>query len=158
MKWLPFILRKKTLILNTTKAQRELLQCFVLHKAEFESWLLLQPSSKISFRFYYPTAIDFFFGDYKLFTAYFRKTPQHTVELTEIKISEANFESVRCFSWSPFEETILKFLTTMEEGKKVELFEKRKILFEYENLCSKKTATQDAQSEYAVPLSSILAR
>lgn len=158
MKWLQTIMRKKTLVLTTTKAQRELLECFVLHKAEFENWLLIQPSSKISFRFYYPTAIDFFYGNYKLFTAYFRKNQHDGIELTELKISDANFDSIRCESWTPFEEMMLKFLTTLEENKKVEMLSKRKLLYEYEDLCTKKPASAAEQPDYANTLSSLLTR
>ena len=158
MQLLKKLLKRKTLILSINKHQKELLEIFILNKADFEAWVVLHPLQKIRFQFYYPTAIDFYYSDFKLFTAYFKKTGFDNIELTEVKISEANFDSIRCYSWNPFEEVIIDFLTSLEESKKIALFEKRKLLFEYESLCTQKTGEQEDSKEYLGALSSLLAR
>jgi hypothetical protein len=150
--------KRKTFSLSLKKEQKELLECFIQNKPDFENWVLLHPIQKIRFQFYYPTAIDFYYSDFKLFTAYFKKTDHDNIELTELKISEANFDSIRCFSWSPFEEVMMDFLTSLQESKKIALFEKRKLLFEYEKLCSKKAATQEEAKQYLGTVSSLLPR
>lgn len=150
--------KRKSFSLSLKKEQKELLECFIQNKPDFENWVLLHPQQKIRFQFYYPTAIDFYYSDFKLFTAYFIKTGHDNIELTELKISEANFDSIRCFSWSPFEEVIMDFLTSLHESKKIALFEKRKLLFEYESLCTKKTAVPDESKEYVGSVSNLLPR
>ena len=53
---------------------------------------------------------------------------------------------------------MMNFLTSLQESKKIALFEKRKLLFEYESLCSKKPATNESEKEYAGIGSSLLPR
>lgn len=158
MNWFESIFRRKAFLLTVTKGQKELLEFFIVNKAEFEGWMATHPLSKIRFQFYYPTAIDFYYGDFKLFTAYFKKNKKSEIELMELKMSETNFDSIRCSSWAPFEEVVIEFLTSLEQSKKIALFEKRKVLFEYESLCSKKAAAEEAQKEYLSSVSSLLPR
>ena len=158
MKFLQTFFKRKTLSLSLKKEQKELLECFILNKPEFENWVLLHPQQKIRFQFYYPTAVDFYYSDFKLFTAYFKKTDPDNIELAELKMTEANFDSIRCFSWMPFEEVMMNFLTSLQESKKIALFEKRKLLFEYESLCSKKPATNESEKEYSGMATSLLPR
>lgn len=140
--------KRKAFALTVGKGQKELLEFFVGNKPEFDEWAAQHPQPKVRFQFYYPTAIDFYFGDFKLFTAYFKRNRKDQLELLEMKMSETNFDSIRCASWAPFEEVIIQFLTSLEESKKIALFEKRKVLYEYENLCAKKTGTENASQPY----------
>lgn len=158
MNWIERIFRRKALGVPVTKSQKELLEIFLANKTEFDAWAAKQAQPKISFRFFYPSAIDFYYTEFKLFTAYFKKTAQGTPELTELKMTETNYHVIRCVSWRPFEETILEFLTTLEESKKIALFEKRKMLYEYEALCAKKPAEEGTPAEYAAVANSLLPR
>ena len=148
MNWFKKFFRRKALALTLSKGQKELLEFFVTNKPDFDDWILKHAQPKVRFQFYYPSAIDFYFGDFKLFTAYFTRDRKDQLWLTEMKMSETNFDTIRCASWAPFEEIIIEFLTSLEEGKKIALFEKRKVLYEYENLCAKKASTENASQQY----------
>lgn len=137
------LFRTKILELQVSKAQKELLELLLLNKDDFEHWNLAQPSSKIRFQFFYPSAIDFYYDEFKLFNAFFRKDPKGEIGLFEFKMSEVNYDSIRCSSWVPFETVIIDFLTSLEENKKIALFEKRKTLLEYQSLC---TPTSDGKT------------
>ena len=158
MNLLNIFFKRKTIVLSLKKEQKELLECFIQNKPDFENWVLLHPLQKIRFQFYYPTAIDFYYSDFKLFTAFFKKNDPDIIELSEFKISEANLDSIRCYSWTPFEEVIMEFLTSLQESKKVALFEKRKLLFEYQSLCAKKTIEHEENKDYLGAATSLLAR
>lgn len=100
------------------------------------------------FQFFYPSAVDLPFGDFKLFTAYFKRGRKDRLELLELKRSETNFDTIRCASCAPFEEIIIEFLTALEEDKKVALFEEHKALYEYESLCARKAVTEMNLASY----------
>lgn len=148
--------KTKAFALTTSKAEKELLELFITSKQEYDNWLSSRSESKIRFQFYYPNAIDFYYSDFKLFTAYFKKGRKH-LELMELKMTETNFDSIRCANWRPFEEVILEFITSQQENKKIALFEKRKMLYEYETLCVKQPETENAQKEYGNAVKSQLA-
>lgn len=131
----------KAFAVDTSKSEKELLEFFISNKFEFDAWVEKQNIPRIRFQFFYPTAVDFFFDDFKLFTAYFKKGLLDRLELTEFKMSDTNYNSIRSTNWKPFEEVIIDFLTTLEESKKIELFEKRKSLIDYEFICSGRAAT-----------------
>lgn len=156
MNWIKKFFRTKAFALTVSKAQKELLEFFISNKTDFDSWVATNPQPKARFQFYYPTAIDFFYSDFKLFTAYFKKGRKEGVELMELKMTETNFDTIRCANWRPFEEVILDFLTNLEENKKIALFEKRKVLYEYENICAKKPQAEIQTPEYANGVSSLL--
>jgi hypothetical protein len=128
-----------------SKAQKEILECFLTNKNSFEHWFCFQPETKIKFKFYYPTAVDCYFDDIKLFTAYFKKNHLDQVELQEFKISEDNYRSICSPIWKPFEEVMLQFLHYLNENEKVNLFQKQKSLFEYADICkgAKSTPTSE---------------
>lgn len=136
------LLRIKNLAVSVSKPQQELLEIFLLQKEDYEHWRTTQPQSKVRFQYFYPTAIEMFYDEFKLFTAYFKRTPKAQLQLSELKMSETNYDVIRCTSWKPFEQQILEFLTTLEESKKVALFEKRRMLYEYEALCLKGSNTE----------------
>lgn len=139
----------KALTIAVSKTQRELLELLILNKADFEEWSGKQTTSKIKFQFFYPTAITFYYDEFKLFNAYFKKNAKGEVMLQEFKMSETNYDTIRCTSWNPFEEVIIDFLTSLEENKKIALFEKRKTLFEYQSLCSKNSEAKFQENEFA---------
>lgn len=149
MNWFKKFVQRKVLSLTVSKGQKELLEFFISSRTDFEQWTLQHPQQKIRFQFFYPTAIDFYYSDFKLFTAYFKKDRRENIELTELKMTETNFDSIRCENWAPFEELMMEFVTSLEESKKSALLEKRKILYEYESLCAKKSNTEATlQNEY----------
>ena len=123
-------------IITVSKAQKEILECFLSNKNAFEHWFCFQPETKIKFKFYYPTAVDCFFDDIKLFTAYFKKTNLDQVELQELRMSEDNYRSISNANWKPFEEIMLQFLSYLDENEKLTLFQKRKSLYEYAEICN----------------------
>lgn len=139
----------KALTLSVTKTQKELLELLIINKTDFDVWAAKQPDNKIRFHFYYPTAVDFYYNEFKLFTSYYKKNKKEEIELTEMKISEVNYDTIRCKSWAPFEDVIIDFLTSLEESKKIALFEKRKTLFEYQSLCTKAKSNAHPEAEYA---------
>ena len=154
MNWLLRVLRRKAHTVTVSKSQKDLLEFFLSNRTDFDQWLLLQPAHKIRFQFFYPTAIDFYYADFKLFTAYFSKNRGGDIELAEFKMTETNHDSIRCASWAPFEELIISFVSSLEESKRLDLFEKRKTLYEYEALCTKKQGSEKAQEDYLVTVTS----
>ncbi len=150
------LFKTKDLTLPVSKAQKELLELLLINKADFDGWSSQQAFKKIRLHFYYPTAIDFFYDEFKLFNAYFKKNRKEEIELQEMKMTETNYDSIRCKSWAPFEEVIIDFLTSLEESKKIALFEKRKTLFEYQSLCTKKTTSSNHEAEYSKAVTSPL--
>jgi len=157
MNWLKLFYKKQAFSLTVSKAQKEILEFFLTNKTDFEQWLLAHPQPKVRFQFYYPTAIDFYFGDFKLFTAYFKKGRKGEIELTELKMSETNFDTIRCATWTPFEEVIIDFLNSLQENKKITLLEQRKTLYEYANLCAKKP-TEESSKDFFSAVTSLLPR
>jgi hypothetical protein len=146
------LIQPKKLRLTVTKTQRELLELLMINKNDFDGWAAQQAPQKVRFQFYFPTAIDFFYDEFKLFTTYFKKNSKEEIELVEIKMTETNFDTIRCNSWAPFEQYIFDFLHTLEESKKIALFEKRKTLFEYQSLCANNTSLPNTESEYSSTL------
>ena len=157
MNWLKLFYKQKAFSLTVSKAQKELLEFFLTNKPEFDQWLPAHPQPKVRFQFFYPTAIDFYFSDFKLFTAYFKKGRKGEIELTELKMSETNFDTIRCASWAPFEEVIIDFLNSLQENKKIALLEQRKMLYEYANLCAKKP-TEEVSKDFFSAVASLLPR
>lgn len=149
--------KPKDLTLSTTRTQREVLELLIINKVDFEEWAAQHLLPKMRFQFYYPTAVDFFYDEFKLFTAYFKKNRKEEIELMEMKMTETNYDSIRCRSWMPFEEMIIDFLTSLEESKKIALFEKRKTLFEYQSLCAKSAVPEKeyAKASTASPLQAL---
>lgn len=145
--------KTKDLSLSTTKSQKEVLELLLINKVDFDDWAARHAIPKIRFQFYYPTAVDFFYDEFKLFTAFYKKNRKEEIELLEIKMTETNYDTIRCRSWMPFEEVMIDFLTSLEESKKIALFEKRKTLFEYQSLCAKNTGQANVDNEYSKAVS-----
>ena len=134
--------------LSVTKTQRELLEYFIIHKKDFEQWFLLHPQSRIRFQFYYPTAIDFHFDNFRLFTAYFKRGPMDTLQLSELKMSRDNAISICTTSWKPFEEVIVAFLKQLDATNQSILLQKTRALHEYASICTNKPAEAAHQGIY----------
>ena len=141
--------RSNPYILPVSKTEKEVLEYFLANKKEFEQWLLKNPQPRIRFQFYFPTAVDFFFDEFKLFTAYFKRSPSGMQELAELKMSGDNYASIRSVSWKPFEEVMFSFLSTLEESNKMTLFSKTKALHEYVSICQEKPVENSRQSSYS---------
>lgn len=134
-------------MLRVSKTEKEVLECFLDNKAEFEQWSAFQPNKRIRFRFFYPTAVDFYFDECKLYTAFFGKGATHDRELKQLKMTRVNYTSIRSGSWQPFREVIVAFLHHLEENNKVVLFRQTKVLQEYAVLCSEAPAGKTLQKK-----------
>ena len=131
-------------ILSVSKVEKEILECFLSNRSEFSHWSLHHPHQRVRFQFYFPTAVDFFFDDFLLFTAYFKRTALDQLELQELKMTKANYTTIRSANWKPFEDVMLQFLGYLEEQNKSSFFQKTRSLHEYVSICEKQTATTNA--------------
>jgi hypothetical protein len=124
-------------ILSVSKEEKEILEWFLTNRSEFSDWLLHHPNQRVRFQFYFPTAVDFYFDDFLLFTAYFKKTAFDHLELQELKMTKANYTTIRSANWKPFEDVMLQFLGYLEEKNKISFFQKNRSLHEYVSICQK---------------------
>ncbi|WP_162944964.1 hypothetical protein [Flavisolibacter nicotianae] len=145
------IFRPTPHLLTVSKTEKELLEYFLCSRSEYDNWLLLHPQPKIRFKFYFPTAIDFYFDGAKLFTAYFKKGAADEPVLSELKMSKANYSSIRSSNWKPFEEVMIKFLNYLEETNRVVVVQNTKPLHDYLAIC-KETAAGNKAGKVDEPL------
>lgn len=138
------IFRPTPHLLTVSKTEKELLECFLSSRSEYDNWLLLHPQAKIRFTFYVPTAIDFYFDGAKLFTAFFKKGVADEPVLSELKMSKANYSSIRSSNWKPFEEVMIKFLNDLEETNRVVVVRNTKPLHDYLAICNEAGAASRA--------------
>jgi hypothetical protein len=124
-------------LLSVSRGKKEILECFVANKSEFENWVLHHSLQRVRFQFYFPTAVDFYFDDFLLFTAYFKRTALDNLELQELKMTKANYSTIRSGNWKPFEEVMVQFLHFLEEKNKISFFRRTRSLHEYVSLCEK---------------------
>lgn len=143
--------------LPVTKAEKEILELFILNKKDFDQWLLLHPQPRIRFQFYFPTAVDFYFDGFRLFTAYFKRGAMDALQLSELKMSRDNHSSIRTANWKPFEEVMVLFLTHLAESNKSALLQKTKTLHEYASLCQNQPAEGRYQDIYTQPIKTNMA-
>lgn len=122
-------------LVPVSKPEKEILESFFARKAEFERWLRQHPQPKIRFAFYFPTAIYFYYEGSVLFTAFFKNGSLLLPVFQELKMSRANYTSIRSDNWNPFKEIMNCFLHKLEEENKKVLVEKTKSLQEYASLC-----------------------
>lgn len=134
--------------LTVTKAEKEILELFILNKKEFDQWILLHPQPRIRFQFYFPTAVDFYFDGFRLFTAYFKRGAMDSLQLSEIKMSQDNHSAIRTTNWKPFEDVMVSFLTHLAESNKSAMLQKTKALHEYASICHTKPAAGQPQDVY----------
>lgn len=126
-------------LLSISKEEKEILECFISNRSEFDNWTLHRSLQRVRFQFYYPTAIDFYFDNFLLFTAYFKRTAFGNLELQELKMTKANYTTIRSANWKPFEEVMVQFLQYLEEKNKISFFRKTRSLHEYVSMCEKGT-------------------
>ena len=143
--------------LPVTKTEKEILELFVLNKKEFDQWIALHPQPRIRFQFYFPTAVDFYFDVFRLFTVYFKREGQDSIQLLELKMSRDNHSSIRTANWKPFEEVMVSFLSALAASNKSALLQKTKALHEYASICKEKPAESPAQDLYAQSLKTNMA-
>ncbi|HET7897408.1 MAG TPA: hypothetical protein VFL47_07055 [Flavisolibacter sp.] len=134
-------------LLSVSKTEKELLECFLENKAEFDRWISFHANQRIRFQFYYPTAIDFYFDEHRMFTAYFRRGIFDLPELHEFKMSRENYSSIRSFNWQPFQEVMRNFLAALAEDNKAVSFRQSKSLHDYAALCKEAPKTKEGQSQ-----------
>lgn len=122
-------------LLSVSKADKELLESFLACKTEYDAWNQHRQPQKIRFRFYFPTAIDFYYDGSKLFTVFFKKDLHDTPVFHELKMSKANYSSIRSANWKPFEDLMTEFLSELEEKNKTIYVQRTKSLREYVSIC-----------------------
>jgi hypothetical protein len=132
--------KSKPTVVACSKAERDLLQYFISSKTAFDNWYATQGGNfpKLRFQFYFPSAIDFYFDEFKLFTAYFKKEENGAVVFVELKMSEVNYSNIKSADWKPFRDLILAFLTALEQAHKSQWLTEQRSLHEYQKLCSGK--------------------
>lgn len=150
------IFRSNPYVLPVARMEKEILDYFLAHKKEFEQWLTANPQPRIRFQFYFPTAVDFFFDDFKLFTAYFKRSPTGMLELAELKMSQDNYATIRSANWKPFEEVVVNFLGTLEESNKATRFLKTKSLHEYASICENRPLENSPQSQVGQSMKAVM--
>lgn len=131
-------------LLAVSNEEKEILECFLINRSAFSDWLLHRPQQRVRFQFYFPTVIDFYFDDFLLFRASFKKNAFDQPELQELKMTGANYNNIRTANWKPFEEVMVQFLRYLEEKNKISFFQKTRSLHEYVSICEKTTASNHA--------------
>ena len=131
--------------IKINKAETELLQYFISNKIAFDQWFNqnMNQYPKIRFAFYYPTAIDFFYDEFKLFTAYFKKTAKGNIQLLQFKMSDVNYTNIKSRNWKPFQDVMLNFLTVLEQTNTDMILKEHQSLLEYQALCTGKDVEKD---------------
>lgn len=124
-------------LLSLSKEQKEILACFVANKTAFDHWMTHRPPQRVRFQFYFPLAIEFYFDNFLLFTAYFKRTSNGGFVLHEMKMAKANQTTIQSTNWKPFEEVIVQFLRYQEEKDKICYFQQTGSLHEYAAICEK---------------------
>ena len=124
----------------------EILTYIFSHKNDFENWFSGQQKkhSKIRFVFYYPSAVDFFYDEFKLFTVYFKKTNTDVIVFDQFKRSQLNMESLRTANWKPFKDAILDYLAMAQDRNTDQQLTKYKSLHDYQQLCDGEIKTNEA--------------
>jgi hypothetical protein len=74
-----------------------------------------------------------------LFTVFFKKDLHDTPVFHELKMSKANYSSIRSSNWKPFEDVMTEFLAVLEEKNKTVYVQKTKSLREYVTICKEAT-------------------
>jgi hypothetical protein len=128
-------------LLPISKEQKEILECFVTNKSAFENWLSHRPQQRVRFQFYFPLAIEFYFDDFLLFTAFFKRSATGAFVLHEMKMTKANYSTIHSTNWKPFEEVMVQFLRYWEEKNKTRFFQQTSSLHEYVSICEKNTGS-----------------
>ncbi|MBD0276782.1 MAG: hypothetical protein M3342_23160 [Bacteroidota bacterium] len=131
------LFRRNKYILHVDNEEAELLQFFMNNKKDFELWLAENNHQfpRIKFIFYYPTTIEFFFDELRLFTASFNKDLTEAVVFTQLTASKLNINNIRSHDWKPFKEMILYFVSVMEQRNTNLMLKTQKSLTEYQALC-----------------------
>ncbi len=122
-------------LLPISKEQKDLLEGFVANKAAFENWIAHRPQQRVRFQFYFPLAIEFYFDEFLLFTAFFNRTAGGGFVLHEMKMTKANLDTIHATNWRPFEEVIVQFLRYQEEKNRICFFQQTSSLHEYVSIC-----------------------
>jgi hypothetical protein len=124
-------------LLSISKEQREILECFVTNKSAFETWIDHRPQQRVRFQFYFPLAIEFYFDEFLLFTAFFKRSSSGGFALQEMKMTKANYTTIHSANWKPFEDVMVQFLRSLEETSKIRFFQQTSSLHEYVSICEK---------------------
>jgi hypothetical protein len=142
------LIKSQPLTVPVSKAEKDLLQYFIATKPAFENWFSSNKNAfpRLRFHFYYPNAIDFFFDEFKLFTAYYKKEEKGMVVLKELKMSDVNKANIKTTDWKPFRDLMLTFLTDLEQTNHNLMLQEQRSLHEYKAICTGKEALPEGGS------------
>ena len=132
------LLKSKSNLLNVNKEEVEILTYIMCNRIDFETWFAQQKATfpKIRFVFYFPTAIDFYYDAFKLFTVYFKKDQNDHIVFDQFKITQLNIGSLKSYNWTPFKDAFLSYLLMAQERNSDLQFKKLHALHEYQALCN----------------------
>jgi hypothetical protein len=141
------LIKSNPLSVPVKGAEKDLLQYFISNKGAFENWFSTNCNAypKLRFHFYYPNALDFFFDEFKLFTAYFKKE-EKGIMLVELKMSDVNKANIKTTDWKPFRDLMLTFLTELEQNNHSLMLQEQRSLHEYQAICTGKEALPESSS------------
>lgn len=139
------LLKRDRSLVAIGRDEIEMLTYILSHKRDFESWFSTKQKNhtKIRFVFYYPSAVDLFYDEFKLFTVYFKKTNNDEIVFDQFKKSRVNLESLKTGNWKPFKDAILDYLEMAQDRNSDLQMKKFKSLHDYQQLCNGETKSKE---------------
>lgn len=149
------LLKSKSNLLTINKEEIDILTYVMCNRIDFEAWFAQQNTTfpKIRFVFYYPTAIDFYYDAFKLFTVYFKREQNDQVVFHQFKITQLNMDSLKSFNWTPFKDAIVSYLVMAQERNSDLQFKKLHALHEYQALCNGEATPKSSNNSFFLNLS-----
>lgn len=137
-------------LVSISKEEIDILTYVLCNRSDFENWFSGQHKKhgKIRFVFYYPSAIDLYYDEFKLFTIYFKRAANDAVLFDQFKLTQLNHGSLKTTNWKPFKDAILDYLTMAQERNTDSQFKKYKSLHDYQQLCGGDAKPQDAGTPF----------
>ena len=144
------LLKGDASLVTPSKEEVDILTYVLCHKSDFENWFSTQHAkhSKIRFVFFYPSAIDLYYDEFKLFTIFFKRAHNDTVLFHQFKLTQLNLDSLKTTNWKPFKDAILDYLTMAQERNSDFQFKKFKSLHDYQQLCSGEAKTEKSNTPF----------
>lgn len=144
------LLKGDKAFVTISKEEVDILTYILCHRNDFESWFSGQHKkhSKIRFVFFFPSAIDLYYDEFKLFTVFFKRAANDAVLFDQFKLTQLNQDSLKTDNWRPFKDAILDYLTMAQERNSDFQFRKYKSLHDYQQLCNGENKSQDAAAPF----------
>ena len=133
-----------------SKEETDILTYVLCHKNDFETWFSEQhpKHNKIRFVFYYPSAIDLYYDEFKLFSVFFKRAANDAVIFHQFKRTQLTEDSLKTTNWKPFKDAIVDYLTMAQDRNTDFQFKKFKALHDYQQLCNGEGKVQEAQAPF----------